>query len=574
MAKSPTRQMIGDVVGSVLTALLAFGATPLVLFVLVGNPLGHGLGHTWSHSSRLALTGLAVVAWVAWLACCLQLIQDVMVHVRHGSVTPSVGRALNERVAARIAAGILAISTLGAPMVLSGGAGASTSGVNRVNVPTAVVSPTTLVPVSASVAPIASTYVVRAGDSLWTIAETQLGDGADWTTIAQLNLGHTMSDGLHFVDPSLIVPGWTLVLPGPAPIASDPTSYVTATPVVTAPPSHEERSAPHTDPIHTISKLVSAAPKDDGRNDGPAPVRQLPELAVLGFSAIGCAALARRARRRRAIGQQYDAKVSGPPQTDEWVDAETMLARFADIPALTAFERANSLIGSQVDDIGRSEGLPRVRAICVGPAGVDFWLDRPHHSAPNGCIAVNDAMTWRVPHDELVTAPSICPWLSIVLPVGSDHDGTWLVPVPRGTCLPLLGEAAEDLWRSVRPVQRSWVWADSVTISEDPAELTEFLSTAPVSLDVPPILFFGDPTQLPGGVAERVSVVTTSSLHATDVAILVDPRAATIHPLGRTVRPDLIDVGTARLMDELSLAPVAAPDKCIRGSGGAGGSAT
>ncbi|HEY2215411.1 MAG TPA: bacterial transcriptional activator domain-containing protein, partial [Acidimicrobiales bacterium] len=33
--------------------------------------------------------------------------------------------------------------------------------------------------------------------------------------------------------------------------------------------------------------------------------------------------------------------------------------------------------------------------------------------------------------------------------------------------------------------------------------------------------------------------------------------------LGRTVRPDLIDVGTARLMDELSLAPVASPDSAF-----------
>ncbi len=62
--------------------------------------------------------------------------------------------------------------------------------------------------------PAAATYVVRPGDSLWSIAETQLGDGGDWPAIAALNLGRTMPDGLRFMDPGLIQAGWTLNLPG------------------------------------------------------------------------------------------------------------------------------------------------------------------------------------------------------------------------------------------------------------------------------------------------------------------------------------------------------------------------
>ena len=31
--------------------------------------------------------------------------------------------------------------------------------------------------------------------------------------IAQANLGHLMTDGTRFVDPSLILPGWVLSLP-------------------------------------------------------------------------------------------------------------------------------------------------------------------------------------------------------------------------------------------------------------------------------------------------------------------------------------------------------------------------
>jgi DNA-binding SARP family transcriptional activator len=556
MTSPPRRRarIISDVVGSVLTALLAFGATPLVLFLLVGDPLGHGLGHTWSHASRLTLTVLAGLAWVAWMGCCLQLIRDVRVHVRRGSVASLVGAALSERVAARIAAGILTISALGTPLAFTGAAGASAPAVTHVAAPVAVATQAT--PASTNEpAAVATTYIVRAGDSLWTIAEMQLGDGADWTAIARLNLGHTMPDGLRFVDPSLIRPGWTLALPSAAPAPSDPTAYAFPAPhqhPVAAAPLDHSPVTPRVETVHTVSRLVAVAPKSDTRQSGPAPVRQLPEIAMLGLSAIGCAALARRSRRRRAVGLQHGRSSVGWGRASDLIDTESMLTRFADIPALSAFERANSLIGRLLQDEAALADAPQVRAVCVGPAGVDFWLSRRSETAPTGCTALNDGMTWRVSHDELDDEQPICPWLSIVLPVGGDDQGSWLVPVPPGTCLPLLGESAEHLWRSVRPVQESWSWADNVMVTDDPSCLTQWLASSPPSSDLPPILFFGDPTVLPAGAARRISVVTTSPLHATDVAILVDPNAATIHPLGRTVRPDLVDDGTARLMDELA----------------------
>jgi len=549
-------RIVSDVVGSVLTALLAFGATPLVLLFLVGNPLGQGLGHTWSHSSRLTLTVLAGLAWVAWMGCCLQLIRDVKVHVRRGSVASSVGAALSERVAARIAAGILTVSALGAPLAFTGAAGASVAAVTHVAQPAALATqgaPPTSVPSEPT--SVATTYVVRAGDSLWTIAESQLGDGADWTSIARLNLGHTMTDGMRFIDPSLIMPGWTLMLPGAVAAPSDPTAF--AFPAAQQHPLAADPVRVPTTPrvvaVHTVSRLLVAAPKSVARSSGPAPVRQLPEIAILGLGAIGCAALARRTRRRRAVGLQHGRATDGRGRASDLIDTEAMLTRFADIPALSAFERANSLMGRLLQDESTIQEVPQVRAICVGPAGVDFWLGSRPDSTPSGCTALNDGMTWRVSHDVLDEEQPLCPWLSIVLPIGSDDQGTWLVPVPPGTCLPLLGESGEHLWRSARPVQESWSWADNVVVTDDPSRAAQLLASSHPSVVAPPILFFGDPTLLTAGADRRLSVVTTSPHHATDLAILVDPIAATIHPLGRTVRPDLIDDGTARLMDELAL---------------------
>jgi nucleoid-associated protein YgaU len=67
-------------------------------------------------------------------------------------------------------------------------------------------SPTRLVP------PVA--YVrVRAGDSLWRIAEEALGDPRRWPEIWRANRGRRMVTGERFADADLIRPGWELRLP-------------------------------------------------------------------------------------------------------------------------------------------------------------------------------------------------------------------------------------------------------------------------------------------------------------------------------------------------------------------------
>jgi hypothetical protein len=58
------------------------------------------------------------------------------------------------------------------------------------------------------------TYIVRAGDSLWSIAESKLDDPYRWTTIWQLNQGREMPDGERLLRPGYIRPGWRLRLPG------------------------------------------------------------------------------------------------------------------------------------------------------------------------------------------------------------------------------------------------------------------------------------------------------------------------------------------------------------------------
>jgi hypothetical protein len=63
-------------------------------------------------------------------------------------------------------------------------------------------------------------YRVRRGDSLWRIAERELGSGFRWDEIYRLNEGKRFPDGESLTDPHLILPGWVLDLPGGTPTPS------------------------------------------------------------------------------------------------------------------------------------------------------------------------------------------------------------------------------------------------------------------------------------------------------------------------------------------------------------------
>ena len=198
-----------DVAAALLAALLAFTAVPAVLFFVVGDPLSGGLGHAWRPLPRDALCLLALAAWLAWAACCAQLVRAVVAQVRSGEVDAHRGVSVMDRIAARIAVGVLALTSLGAPLALSSAAGATTPPPNG-HVRVGLLAP---IPPEAERAAARATHAVQPGDTLWRIADERLGDGADWTAIAALNLGRTMAGGARFVDPDQIRAGWRLLLP-------------------------------------------------------------------------------------------------------------------------------------------------------------------------------------------------------------------------------------------------------------------------------------------------------------------------------------------------------------------------
>jgi LysM repeat protein len=109
------------------------------------------------------------------------------------------------------------------------------------------------------------TYVVQRGDTLWGIAERQLGDPLDWSEIYRLNEGRPQPDGRTLTDPHWIDPGWTLVMPeGPTP--TRPSSAPTTLPVTTTPTRPTTSPAPP-----AITPTTAQSPSTT-----PRPVRSVP----------------------------------------------------------------------------------------------------------------------------------------------------------------------------------------------------------------------------------------------------------------------------------------------------------
>jgi DNA-binding SARP family transcriptional activator len=524
-ARSGPRRLL-DVLGAATAALLAFTAVPAVLVFVVGDPLSGGLGHAWQPVPRAAMCVVALAAWVAWLACCTQLLRAVVAHVRAGEVGGAV--SVVDRLAARIALGVLALSSVGGPLALSATAGATVVphvgapiGTSPLGFPAPTADGTTRAQ-DAQPVPV-PLYTVQQGDTLWQAAHTGLDDGAAWTALAALNLGRAMGDGQRFVDPAHLLAGWRLRLPVEA-----------------------------AGGVPTTSRAGSVDQARRGRPAQPSALPgDLPEIAALGIGSIACAGLARRARRRlrpQPFTDEFDLPL---PLSDRATDAAVLLSRFEGVPALRSFESANCLLASAL--FGRSPAtFPEIRAANVTPRGVTFWLSAPCADAPEGFASVGDGNGWHVAHERLDSgAAGHVPHLPLALPVGDDAEGTWILALRPGQVLPLLGEAAGALERSMRSAVAGWDWAETILVGRDPID-PAFVAEAGAEPSIARhLLYFGPPDSVAPDMLPRTAVVTTAPARASDLSVLVDHHGATIHPLGHLVRPHLQSARAAESIEEL-----------------------
>ena len=216
-------------------AILAFTVgTPIVLLRLGAIPSLDGF--TWRDLFRqddgtLVLQAVTAAAWIAWAWYTLTILVETVALVRGVQAPrlpclPQTSASRLVGVAALLFLAVPAITPVAAP-VRAAVAHPATD--NPRTPATAPVEPAAVDTTPATqpatrsatgVAPDTVNYTVARGDSLWKIAETNLGDGARYPEIIALNPA-ALGD-----NPDFLAPGTVLRIPAPAPALESDHTYV------------------------------------------------------------------------------------------------------------------------------------------------------------------------------------------------------------------------------------------------------------------------------------------------------------------------------------------------------------
>ncbi|MFD7640473.1 BTAD domain-containing putative transcriptional regulator [Kitasatospora sp. NPDC059795] len=216
--------------GSLLALAVLLVGVPVLLgygtatVAAMGNPLGRGLVEalTSPDDGSLFLWLLVAVGWLGWLCFLVSVLIEIPAQLRGRVARRLPAFGWSQRIAAGLVGSVLAL------LPVAGSAFAATpelaerpAAVAQLTASPALAALPAAAPAAAPAAdPQQPTYTVRdsrPADSLWSIAERQLGAGERWTEIAKLNAGRPMDDsGTRFDADRPIQPGWQLLMPGDA----------------------------------------------------------------------------------------------------------------------------------------------------------------------------------------------------------------------------------------------------------------------------------------------------------------------------------------------------------------------
>jgi len=282
---------------------------------------------------------------------------------------------------------------------------------------------------------------IVAGDTLWDIAEAELGAGERFGEIFAASQGAVQSDGTQLSNPDLILPGWAVTVPGAgepvaAPVAETPVAEVLVVPVAVT-PAVPTGSAPGTN-------ASAAAATDHAESSFAANISNSPAATAGGVSALLAASLlgllgVRRLsqRRRRRAGERAAAAGAAALQ------AELELNAVADTQVSDDIERALRFVAVAAHKNGQD--LPTLFAVRRTGTEIELYFDGltelPAPFRPINGTTAWSAATVQIPQFEHSAAD---PYPALV-PVGNDsHNAEVLVDLERLGSLALVDGSSTE----------------------------------------------------------------------------------------------------------------------------------
>lgn len=185
--------------------------------------------------------------------------------------------------------------------------------------------------------------VVRAGDTLSSIAAEQLDDADRYREIFRQSRSIQQHDGRRIEDPDLILPGWRLKLPG------NEQPRLEAVPAPAPTPTRPEPPPPHPTPADASDEATT--PDADETEDGGSaqPDWVVRGLAGTGAALAGAMLLVLRQRRRTQSRFRCPGEVIAPPPPElRDVEKTAQLSGSVTAPKIEALDRALRALVSEL----------------------------------------------------------------------------------------------------------------------------------------------------------------------------------------------------------------------------------
>ncbi|MGF1432568.1 LysM peptidoglycan-binding domain-containing protein, partial [Kitasatospora sp. LaBMicrA B282] len=284
--RSPLRALPAALGALLVLALLLVGVPALLLYGthavagmggLAGRTLWQAL--TSPDDGQLFLWALVGIGWLGWGCFALSVLLEIPAQLRGRVARRLPAFGWSQRMAAGLVGAVIALlpvagaSFAAAPAQVTAAAApaqllAAPQHAALTSAPAA--APRLALPAADPQTPAAQpgqpVYTVRdsrPADSLWSIAEHQLGSGERWQEIAKLNAGRVMNaSGERFDADRPIQPGWQLLMPADARSDGAAPAAAPAAPAAPAP-----AAAGGTVTVHEGDTLSAIAQRELGSSD-------------------------------------------------------------------------------------------------------------------------------------------------------------------------------------------------------------------------------------------------------------------------------------------------------------------